>query len=50
MDFFKTYYNFLTIDSRYLTKYVLQIRHLGFLSFFMKEKVNFIVAMKCSAH
>jgi len=35
--FFETYYNYLTIDCWYLIKYVLQ-------SFFMKEKVNFIVA------
>jgi len=44
MDFFKTYYNYLTIDRLCLIKYVLQTRLLGVLSFFMKEKVNFIVA------
>ena len=42
MDFFKTYYNYLTNNC--LIKYVLQTRLLGILSFFMKEKVNFIVA------
>jgi len=42
--YFKTYYNYLTIDCRYLIKYILQIRFLGILSFFMKEKVNFIVS------
>ena len=44
MDFFKTYNNYLTIDRWCLIKYVLQTRLLGVLSFFMKEKVNFIVA------
>jgi len=44
MDFFKTDNNYLTIDCWYLIKYVLQTRLLGILSFFMKEKVNFIVA------
>ena len=41
---FKTYHNYLTIDCLYLIKYVLQTRLLGILSFFMKEKVNLIVA------
>jgi len=42
---FKTYYNYLTIDRLCLIKYVLQTRLLGILSvFFIKEKVNFIVA------
>jgi len=41
MDFFKTYYNYLTTDWWLLIKYVLQTR---LLSLFMKEKVNFIVA------
>ena len=40
---FKTYHIYLTIDCLYLVKYVLQKRLLGILSFFMKEKVNFIV-------
>ena len=40
--FFKTYYNYLTIDCWYLIKYVLQTRLLGILSSFLKEKVNFI--------
>jgi len=44
MDFFKTYYNYLTNNCWCLIKYVLQTRLLGILSFFMKEKVNFIVA------
>jgi len=44
MYFFITYYNCLTIDYWYFIKYVLQTRLLGILSFFMKEKVNFIVA------
>ena len=50
--FFKTYYNYLTIDWWYLINFVLQTRLLGILSFFMKEKVNFIVAtvMKMWAH
>ena len=52
--FFKTYYtcNYLTIDCLYLIKYVLQTRLLRILSFFMKEKVNFIVetVMKICAH
>jgi len=41
---FKTYHNYLTIDSLYLIKYALQTRLLRILSFFMKEKVNLIVA------
>jgi len=41
---FKTYHNYLTIDCLFLIKYVLQTRLLGILSFFMKEKVNFIAA------
>jgi len=41
---FKTYHKYLTIDCLYVIKYVLQTRILGFLSFFMKEKVNLIVA------
>ena len=45
MDFFQTYYNYLTIDRWCLIKYVLQTRLLRILSFFfIKEKVNFIVA------
>ena len=44
MDFFlKTYYYYSTIDCCYSIKYVLQTRLLENLSFFMKEKVNFIV-------
>jgi len=39
MDPFKTYYNYFTIDVWYLIKYGLQTKR-----FFMKEKVNFIVA------
>ena len=31
MDFFKTYYNYLTIECWYLIKYVLQTRLLGLL-------------------
>jgi len=41
---FKTYHKYLTIDCLYLITYVLQTRLLGILSFFMKEKVNLIVA------
>ena len=45
IDFFKTYNNYLTIDHWGLIKYVLQTRLLKILSFFfVKEKVNFIVA------
>ena len=52
MDFFETYFNYLTIDCLYLIKYVLQTRLLEILSFFMKKKVNFIVVttMKIWAH
>ena len=35
MDFFKTYYNYLTIDRWCLIQYVLRTRHLGILSFFI---------------
>jgi len=47
--FFKTYYNYLTIDRWYLIKDILQTRLLGIISFFMKENVNFIVetVVKC---
>ena len=50
--FFNTYYNYLTIDSCFLIKYVLQTRLFGILSFFMKENVIFRVAtvMKSWAH
>jgi len=41
---FKTYYDYLTIDVWYLIKYVLQTRLFRILSFFIKERVNFIVA------
>jgi len=44
MDLFKTYYNYLTVDCCCLIKYELQTRLLGILTFFIKEKVNFIVA------
>ena len=49
---FKTYHNYLAIVCLYLIKYVLQTRLLGILSFFMKEKVNLIVAtvMQIWAH
>jgi len=43
MDFCKTYKTYLTIDCWYLIQCVLQTRLLEVLSFFMKEKVNFIV-------
>ena len=42
MDFFKTYYNYLTIECWYLTKYELETRFLR--TFYIKEKVNFTVA------
>ena len=38
MDFFKIYYNYFSIDSWYLIKYVLQTRLLGILSFFFYER------------
>ena len=41
--FFETYYDYLT-DCWYLIIYILQTRLLGILSFFVIEKVNFIVA------
>ena len=52
MDFLKSFFNYLTIGCWYLIKYVLQTRLLGILSFFMKEKVNFIgvTVLKIWAH
>ena len=44
MDFFKMYSNYLTIECRYPIRYILQTRLFGILGFFMKEKVNVIVA------
>ena len=41
MDFFKTFYNTLTIDCWYSITHLLQTRLFGILSFFMKEKVKF---------
>ena len=52
MDLFKIFYKYLTVDCCCLIKYVLQTRLRGILTFFIKEKVNFIVAtvMKIWAH
>ena len=44
LTFLKTHNNYLNIDCWYLIKYVLRTRLLVILSFFMKEKVNFIIA------
>jgi len=41
--FFKTYYNYLTIDCWYLIKYVLQTRLPGIISF--RSKATFTMPM-----
>ena len=40
MDFFKTYYTYLTIGCLYLIKYVFETRLLGMLSFVYGRKYN----------
>ena len=45
---FKTFYNYLTLNCWYVIQRILQAGLLGIISFFMKEKVHFIV--KILAH